>query len=138
MAWQHETALIGSTVRIGYPPQVLAFQPDDYTRAASEFGIRNGEQLILNAKESSGQPEAPAGLSARQAPPAPTSTHVPKAKDNRNVDGHAVQLSSGDGYLVLRVVPDDNSCLFSAISLALLGSIDENYMMRGSELGWVC
>ncbi|TIC04083.1 OTU-domain-containing protein [Wallemia mellicola] len=112
-------------LRIGYPPRHFSFSQDDYTNLATQHGLRNGEQLILNHIDNNASNTTTVEASN-------TINHItpPKPK-NKSVDGHSVQLNSGDGWLTLRVVPDDNSCLFSAISLAILGSIDENYMMRG-------
>jgi ubiquitin thioesterase OTU1 len=36
----------------------------------------------------------------------------------------SVELPGDNGFLELRVVPDDNSCLFSAIGVVFLGGIE--------------
>jgi ubiquitin thioesterase OTU1 len=42
-----------------------------------------------------------------------------------------VELPGGNGFLELRVVPDDNSCLFSAIGVVFLGGIESAGDLRG-------
>ncbi|TIA88941.1 hypothetical protein E3P99_02318 [Wallemia hederae] len=118
-------------LRIGYPPTLISFLPADLPKPATAFGIRSGEQLILNSKDGNGVGDVISNTTPATKEIPPKTIPQNNKTNNKNPDGHAVQLSTGDGYLVLRVVPDDNSCLFSAVSLALLGSIDENYMMRG-------
>ncbi|TIB29692.1 hypothetical protein E3P81_02845 [Wallemia ichthyophaga] len=114
-------------LRIGYPPRLLQFDSNDFTKNALDFGLSSGEQIILNDKGGDS-----AGSDVRAHIETGNSiSKTPVTPPTRSPDGHSVELNTGDGYLILRVVPDDNSCLFSAISLALLGSIDENYMMRG-------
>jgi len=41
-----------------------------------------------------------------------------------------VKLPGDNGFLELRVVPDDNSCLFSAIGVVFLGGIDSAQELR--------
>jgi ubiquitin thioesterase OTU1 len=42
-----------------------------------------------------------------------------------------VELPGDNGFLELRKVPDDNSCLFSAIGVVFLGGMDEAQGLRG-------
>lgn len=42
-----------------------------------------------------------------------------------------MELPGGNGFLELRVVPDDNSCLFSAIGVVFLGGIESAGELRG-------
>jgi len=41
-----------------------------------------------------------------------------------------VKLPGDNGFLELRVVPDDNSCLFSAIGVVFLEGIDSAQELR--------
>jgi len=43
----------------------------------------------------------------------------------------SVELPGDNGFLELRVVPDDNSCLFSAIGVVFLGGIESAGDLRG-------
>lgn len=64
---------------------------------ATQHGLRNGEQLILNHIDNNASNTTTVEASN-------TINHItpPKPK-NKSVDGHSVQLNSGDGWLTLRV-----------------------------------
>ena len=47
---------------------------------------------------------------------------------------HSVRVPGDGGFLQLRVVPDDNSCLFSAVALVFEGGIESAQQIRKSEL----
>jgi ubiquitin thioesterase OTU1 len=42
-----------------------------------------------------------------------------------------VELPGDNGFLELRVVPDDNSCLFSAVGVVFEGGIEAAGKLRG-------
>jgi len=110
-------------LKMGYPPAPLTLIP---SLPASSLNLKRGEQLIVSA--ASGEmgssrsiqtllPQAPQlpptqDLSDSVSPLIPASAKTPQlpaeAADFVNVDG---------GVLVLRVVPDDNSCLFSSVAV---------------------
>ncbi|KAL8292889.1 hypothetical protein RQP46_000583 [Phenoliferia psychrophenolica] len=123
-------------LRIGFPPKVIPTStPNEAT--LESLGIKNGEPVILGELADSEAPRPPATKSAvaeivrkggpmsiapsvsavtpvvRALPPsaaAPSKSAAAGAVESVEVDG---------GYLVLRVVPDDNSCLFHAVGLVL-------------------
>ncbi|KAK7451771.1 ubiquitin-specific protease otu1 [Stygiomarasmius scandens] len=102
------------TLKTGYPPRNLTIVPE---LPLSSLGLKAGDQIIV-----SGEAESNTSLQAptRSAAPA-SSSNVPAAprvtsptKPSQNGPEHVV---TDGGVLVHRVVPDDNSCLFSSIAL---------------------
>lgn len=120
----------------GFPPVTFDLQALEPTSLLSSISPSlNGEQLILSKTS---QPQ-----SARVPSPAPVPTvNAHKGKQpqpSRSVrttpgtgprqpekaaaqDSPEILLRSYNGTLLVRVMPDDNSCLFSAINHAALGS----------------
>jgi len=91
------------SVRSGYPPRTLTLVPE---LPLSSLGLQAGEQIIVNQKVPTATATAPAPTPASR-PPAP----APPQKTG------PVSVPTSSGVLVHRVVPDDNSCLFSSIAL---------------------
>lgn len=127
-----KTGLTTYDVKYGYPPQPL---PLEYTKShqkLSELGVQlDREQLIITPKDgqvtepatgnkdTSARPTSPKlSLSGRQAPVAEDTPKIPSSEHG--------------GMFVLRVMPDDNSCLFRAISTALLPGSDTMIELRSA------
>ncbi|KAG0699640.1 hypothetical protein DFH29DRAFT_935692 [Suillus ampliporus] len=102
-------------IRSGYPPHSLTTIPE---LPLSSLGLKPGDQVIVNQNASS-----PAG-----APPSPKAKPVtsqpPQASLSQPNSSRLAPSGSGpdyvdtpNGVLVHRIVPDDNSCLFSSIAL---------------------
>lgn len=89
-------------VKSGYPPKPL-----DYPQTATltEAKLRSNEQLLVEFEDGNNVSEPSA--TARSAP----SDEIPH-----------VHISELNQYLILRNVPDDNACLFNAITYALQGT----------------
>ncbi|KNZ47078.1 hypothetical protein VP01_66g10 [Puccinia sorghi] len=135
-------------VRVGYPnPQAIS--PSDMTATVESVGIKNGEVLQASWSQppsSSHQPPAPSTpahstpLAARARVPndvgrAPAksslsslarvqdqssaSPSASKIDDHDGLDSVSASVALEAGHLVLRVVPDDNSCLFRAVGILL-------------------
>lgn len=117
-------------LRIGYPPQ-----PYDLDQFADDVRLQDtghqfhGEQLTVAAKPIAAPLAHP--LQTPSNPPPPTaarpatpSTHPPTPRDAAK-DPPEIPLSgrAGTCTLVLRVMPDDNSCLFRAFSAAALNGL---------------
>lgn len=102
------TSVPSFDLKYGYPPQTLGSSTLDGDIPLSALGINlNGEQLTIIP--SSSPPEAaPLSLSRKPQPPTDDLPSVP--------------VSALGMTLVLRVMPDDNSCLFRALSSAVLSS----------------
>lgn len=100
----------------GYPSEPLAMIPG---KLLSDIGLRHGDQVLVRQGGTSSSPTTP----RRHLAP---STQAPVVQN----DGPAcVEMSSGM-LLVHRDVPDDNSCLFSAIALIFRQDIAHAQLMR--------
>ncbi|KAI1795894.1 OTU-domain-containing protein [Ganoderma leucocontextum] len=120
-------------LKAGYPPHPLTLVPE---LPIDSLGLQQGEQLVVTQRQASGHQ---AFQSARGAPstafpapsPAPAMTGltasqtrdsprpiVPTAtKPGVGNGGGPDYVLTRNGYLMHRIVPDDNSCLFSSIAL---------------------
>ncbi|KAF8637360.1 hypothetical protein AX17_002859 [Amanita inopinata Kibby_2008] len=116
-------------LKVGYPPRTLAAVPQ---LPISSLGITSGDQIIVNESADPTMPTSDTnplpslqtsnfstGLTPSGQIPSPTAaSHRP---DHVETEG---------GVLIHRVVPDDNSCLFSAISLIFEQNINKAQQMR--------
>ncbi|SMY29064.1 unnamed protein product [Zymoseptoria tritici ST99CH_1A5] len=130
-------------LKYGYPPQPLNTESISPDMKLSDFPRKlNGEQLIVMPRAIQAKLSSPlAGTTKAQenvkALPKANSSSVPahksgdfpdqplnltRKKQNLDSDPPEVQVPLLDGVMVLRVMPDDNSCMFRALSSAVLGS----------------
>ncbi|PWY65048.1 OTU-like cysteine protease [Aspergillus heteromorphus CBS 117.55] len=119
-----KTGLATYDVKYGYPnikPLLLeGFLSDQ--RIVDLGVILNGEQLIVSKKEdliqavSSNSDEPPTTKK-----PLSQNSHVGKRSPD---DPPEVASPQHSGTFVLRIMPDDNSCLFRAVSSANMGGVD--------------
>ena len=94
--------------------------------------ITRGEQIIVTESE-----ETPDAVSA-PAPPVNTVLDSPTAQVPRDdipetpaeVSESVAVTGIDGGFLQLRVVPDDNSCLFSALGVVFEGGIEGGKALR--------
>ncbi|KZT11322.1 OTU-domain-containing protein [Laetiporus sulphureus 93-53] len=125
-------------LKAGYPPHPLTLIPE---LPLSSLGLKAGDQLTLIQKASA--PSAPAtfqstsaavsslgsqaaamtGMTASQA-----RSPEPPASKGRSTGPDVVPMEGG--YLVHRIVPDDNSCLFSSVALVFEQDISKAPKMR--------
>ncbi|KAI0748106.1 OTU-domain-containing protein [Daedaleopsis nitida] len=112
-------------LKAGYPPRPLTLFPE---LPIDSLGLQQGEQLVVTERSStghqafggatssaspaSGPAAAMTGLTASQVREPPRQTAKSGAKG-----GGPDYVPTGSGYLIHRIVPDDNSCLFSSIAL---------------------
>ncbi|KAL7415955.1 hypothetical protein BDY24DRAFT_380620 [Mrakia frigida] len=89
---------------------------------SSTAGAAGGPGVVVSSSTSS----STSTPSAASAPPSRPSSAA--ASGSKNAEGDWVQIEAG--YLVLKVVPDDNSCLFSAIGAVFAGGIEQAQEMR--------
>ncbi|KAF9647570.1 OTU-domain-containing protein [Thelephora ganbajun] len=116
-------------VKTGYPPKSLMLIPE---LPISSLGLSKGEQLIVNHNGK--------GQSTRSTPPrSTTSTSGPGAMPQSNTRppaptqptaGGPDSVETEGGYLVHRVVPDDNSCLFSSVAIVFEQNIGKAQEIR--------
>lgn len=113
-------------VRIGFPrPQLLPSSAPDAT--IESLGLRHGDTVQASASISTTTDTTPpitpqpqtrtAPPQAPSKPTAPQQTGPPLTPSSSRQVSASVSLESG--HLTLRLVPDDNSCLFRAVGLCL-------------------
>ncbi|KAG5354046.1 hypothetical protein C0989_009744 [Termitomyces sp. Mn162] len=129
-------------VKAGYPPQSLTLIPE---LPIESLGLKAGEQIIV-AELPDAPPSVPVpSISSRgneyprptissspSEPSTPESspplflTRRPQPSQSSGPD----YVQTDGGVLIHRIVPDDNSCLFSAVALLFEQSIDKAPEMR--------
>ncbi|EGG09943.1 uncharacterized protein MELLADRAFT_74313 [Melampsora larici-populina 98AG31] len=114
------TQLADSTfeIRLGFPrPQLL---PDSSpTATIKSLGITNGETLQISLTNSAPLIQPPkASAPSIQQPSASASASTPNPSSKSKPENVSVPID-GLGHLILRLIADDNSCLFNAIGLCL-------------------
>ena len=142
-----KTSIHDFDVRYGYPPKPLPLQDYGPDRKLSETGlVLHGEQLIVSPTA-----EAARSVAAESVPAKETSSFDSLAGNGTPSLGHApskplslnrkaqftdtdvpeIPLHSHASTVVLRIMPDDNSCLFRAFSTAFFGTgIDSMHELR--------
>ena len=130
-------------LKFGYPPQAL--DVDSIAGAARISDLPNnlnGEQLIVVPRPTKSQtttlhsnkPQASETISSSRSADATRSLQsksqeypqrplglTRKSKGDVESDPPQVPVPALDGTMILRVMPDDNSCMFRALSSAVLG-----------------
>ena len=154
-----QTALSRFDVKYSYPPKPLdlfEFSPD---QRLTTLGVHlSGEQLIISppstqakqdtTKEAATPPQQPVSTStagsSRRPVTANTTSQVAKAQSSSKPSAAPISLAQRDkmldppeieipelgGTLVLRVMPDDNSCLFRSIATAAMPDTDVMIELR--------
>ncbi|KAK2867991.1 hypothetical protein FQN49_003267 [Arthroderma sp. PD_2] len=131
------TALSSYDVKYGYPPQPLTLDQFDVQTKVSDIGVNlNGEQLIVSKRNDTKEPEdKPSSSDQRHSesqtsgqPSAPLSL----TKKKNSIENNAPEIPSPrhGGTIVLRIMPDDNSCLFRAVGSAVIGAMDAMTELR--------
>ncbi|GAA6042750.1 hypothetical protein JCM8097_007456 [Rhodosporidiobolus ruineniae] len=137
-------------LRLGFPPKPL--DPSASPSASlSSLGIKSGETIVVaegtaeaaSSAASTSASSAPSNIPQKRAvspsvvpsavaksrSPPPRQPVVPPKPQPATGAVQAVEVDGG--YLVLRVVPDDNSCLFRAVGLVLnSGEADASAALR--------
>ncbi|KAJ6178383.1 hypothetical protein N7519_008844 [Penicillium mononematosum] len=137
-----KTGLATFDVKYGYPLKPLeldSFQPD---QGILEVGINlNGESLIVAQKEGASRGVSDDALTARTAPPQPSQPSQPpmpqRPHESTAEDPPEIASPEHAGTFVLRVMPDDNSCLFRAVGAAVMGDMDTMVELRSIIAGTI-
>lgn len=131
-------------LKVGYPPKALDLDAFDDSLPLADTGVKwDGEQVTVSSRDVLASLKTP--LNSPPTIPAPVSrAHgasrsgalskaptrgSPKPQDASS-DPPEIAMPAMQGTLVLRVMPDDNSCLFRALSYAVLGDIDGMHELR--------
>jgi len=144
------TGLPDFDIKTGYPPQVLDLSQFNESLKLGDTGLKlDGEQCICIARDvAQKMQQSMQGSTPNPAPRVPTTikptsqTAVGPSEPSKPLaltrkpndvesDPPEVPLPLLGGSLVLRVMPDDNSCLFRALGACLLGtSLDSMHELR--------
>lgn len=119
-------------IKHGFPPKIFDFTsfPEDTPLDKLPFKL-DGDQLTVSESENATKvkasppppPVAPAApVPEIKAPKAPTTT-APKPSNTAAKDDPPDVLIHGRGTVVLRVMEDDNSCMFRAVSYVCANSV---------------
>ncbi|KAE9369590.1 putative ubiquitin thioesterase otu1 [Stipitochalara longipes BDJ] len=142
-----KTSLASFDIKYGYPPKPLLLEETDKALPLSKLEVKlDGEQLTISAKADD-EPVAPEPIkqspkkASQNVPPTPDSfsfTDLPSPSAKKLPTGPvSLQRKTMEGdvptepfaernaTVVLRVMPDDNSCLFRAFSYAVLPTDDK-------------
>lgn len=131
-----KTELAAFDVKFGYPLKPLELDSYPPDQKITETGINlNGETLIVAQKEGATRPvsdELPV-----QTKPTTTTTAAPRpqAPESSADDPPEIASTEHAGTFVLRVMPDDNSCLFRAVGSAIMGEMDTMVELRSIIAG---
>jgi ubiquitin thioesterase OTU1 len=153
------TSLPMFDLKSGFPPKALDLDQFDDELKLSDTGMKlNNEQLIATPHDIAGplkhttHPDNPASNAATNLPPASkapppparrpirSSAPLPLTREPNDVSTDPPELPFPllSGTLVLRIMPDDNSCLFRAFSSAALGSsLDSMHELRSLVAGTI-
>lgn len=146
-----KTSITKFDVKYGYPPKPLRLEQSQRSTPLKDLDVKlDGEQLTISSKDEPVEPPAskPAALSKQQTEPltdpqkdspeasfsfgiksSTSSKEKPKpiALKKQSMAGDVPEIPMPDrgATLVLRVMPDDNSCLFRAFATAFLPTGDD-------------
>ncbi|PWW74937.1 OTU-domain-containing protein [Tuber magnatum] len=128
-----KTSLSGDIeIKYGYPPKSLHLSERPSSTLLKDLPTKlEGEQLIISengggkfvAKSSAPFSFSGGAQGSTSQPDAPLTLNRSLKPKIGKGDPPDVRLKSGRGTMVLRVMEDDNSCLFSAISYVATGSL---------------
>ncbi|KZF18917.1 putative OTU-like cysteine protease [Xylona heveae TC161] len=154
------TSLQAFDLKIGYPPKPLLLDEYSRSAGLSELGIQlHGEQLIVSTKENPHKNQSqsdPTSKDTQRYPATPinnsdwdinlpektqasagragqsnaSNSFPPLIQRSDDNDPPELAVPSHGGTLVLRIMPDDNSCLFRAFGSSFLGSVDSMTELR--------
>ncbi|TGO80154.1 hypothetical protein BELL_0013g00050 [Botrytis elliptica] len=130
-----KTSLTNFDIKYGYPPKPLLLSQSEPSLPLSKLDIKlNGEQLTISSREerkSVGSPKLTSPSNSK------TSSIAPQVKDRQTAEAKSFSFSGMHGdakntsnsaapvsLSLLRVMPDDNSCLFRAFGTAVLPGDD--------------
>lgn len=116
------------SIKVGIPPRPVVL--DDVSAPLATIGIRNGDQIIVvpgDLTSTSPEIESNQATNTNQPLSAPLDSK-PFSQESTKPGQNSVQVKAGRfGFLRLRIMEDDNSCLFRAVNYGLNPSKD---MMR--------
>ncbi|EKV16747.1 OTU-like cysteine protease, putative [Penicillium digitatum] len=135
-----KTGLATFDIKYGYPPKPLELHSFQQDQRILETGINlNGESLIVAQKEGTTRGVSDYTSTACTAPSQPARPAQPSRSQipqgNTAEDPPEIASPEHAGTFVLRVMPDDNSCLFRAVGAAVMGDMDTMVELRSIIAG---
>lgn len=109
-------------LRAGYPPKPLDLSAND--TKLIDLGIRSGEKLV--GKFVGLSDDVPASSNAPQKQKAAAEP----SKGDISESSPSVEIPNFDSFLKLRIMEDDNSCLFRAVGYCLMKNLDTMFELR--------
>lgn len=112
-----------ASIKKGFPPKPIDLS---YSRdtTISDKEIKDGDQLLIDFASFKRKVTVESSLSPQPA----------EKKPNLREDIPSAYIESINKYLILRNIPDDNSCLFNSISYAVSGYDSYNNISPPDEL----
>jgi ubiquitin thioesterase OTU1 len=133
-----KTGLAIFDVKYGYPLKPLELDTYPSDQKIADTGINlNGESLIVAQKEGATRPTDEAPSQSTSSHPAPAQPSMSQPKENTADDPPEIASPEHAGTFVLRVMPDDNSCLFRAVGAAVMGDMDTMVELRSIVAGTI-
>ncbi|KAL4907615.1 hypothetical protein BDW74DRAFT_147845 [Aspergillus multicolor] len=129
-----KTGLTAYDVKYGYPPKPLLLDQTGKHQKLTELAFKlDREQLTISAKDRPWtEPATTEDAASVNAQPSPPKLSLSRKQQSVAEDTPKVHSAEHGGIFVLRVMPDDNSCLFRAISKALLPGADTMVELRSA------
>ncbi|TDZ19709.1 Ubiquitin thioesterase OTU1 [Colletotrichum sidae] len=126
-----QTGIADFTLKYGWPMQTLSLDTKDAN--AKELGL-SGQSFTIEPAQST-QPSAASSSTPLAARPPPASVPISKkarldTESNLSPSEVSIPWPDRQSTLLLRVMPDDNSCLFTAFGGALPGKQMEAKELR--------
>ncbi|KAI9830259.1 MAG: hypothetical protein M1819_005786 [Sarea resinae] len=152
-----KTSIPSFDLKYGYPPKPLLLEDYGPATRLSDLQVKlDGEQLIVSARGDAATPRpsqaqqqpakssstssfsfagAPAGESIAPSSSSSSSATRPLSLSRKQTpslesDPPELPVPTHGGTLTLRIMPDDNSCMFRAFGSAMLGSLDSMHELR--------
>ncbi|TAQ85824.1 hypothetical protein B7494_g5837 [Chlorociboria aeruginascens] len=121
-----KTGIANFDIKYGYPPKPLHLSRDEPSLVLSELHVKlDGEQLTISQKHEPLTANEETREGGRQQQ---TGSSGPVSLKRKSIESDVPELPLPErgATLVLRIMPDDNSCLFRAFGAAVLPIDDKN------------
>ncbi|KAL5332811.1 hypothetical protein BJX70DRAFT_382915 [Aspergillus crustosus] len=128
------TGLTAYDVNYGYPPLPLSLDHAEGHQKLAELGVKlHREQLTIAPRDGPGpEPNARKEDASNTTPSSSPKVSLSPKKEPAGSAPDDLELLSPEhgGTFIVRVMPDDNSCLFRAVNTAVLGGEDAMVELR--------
>ncbi|KAK4697117.1 ubiquitin thioesterase OTU1, partial [Lecanoromycetidae sp. Uapishka_2] len=148
-----KTSITDYDLKYGYPPKPLSLLGFQGTTRLQEIGVKlDGEQLIVSesvgpssnlsvegnvshqpnnsSMNGSSNMSTPSSSFANAGGAPPSTAKLPQKPTLSEMDTPEIAIPIHASTMVLRVMPDDNSCLFRAFNTAFFGAMDNMHELR--------